>query len=95
MPSVKTLLERRVAYELQRRCGYDRQSNIVTHFFAFKFPYLDNPFDRPLEQLSLHQIDSGSAYHLNAITTEDKIVAPRFTDAIPLSMLLSKNGLKV
>ncbi|EOE6196343.1 ATP-binding protein, partial [Vibrio parahaemolyticus] len=39
-------------------------------------------------------IDSGSAYNLNAIATEDKIVAPRFTDAIPLSMLLSKNGLK-
>ncbi|ELK8327118.1 TPA: TniB family NTP-binding protein [Vibrio cholerae] len=68
---------------------------ILSRTFVFKFPDLDNPFDRPLEQLSLHQIDSGSAYHLNAITTEDKIVAPRFTDAIPLSMLLSKNGLKV
>lgn len=67
---------------------------ILSRTFAFKFPYLDNPFDLPLEQLSLHQIDSGSAYNLNAIATEDKIVAPRFTDAIPLRMLLSKNGLK-
>lgn len=67
---------------------------ILSRTFAFKFPYLDNPFDRPLEELSLHQIDSGSAYNLNAMTTEDKILAPRFTDAIPLSMLLSKNGLR-
>ncbi|MEZ9706825.1 ATP-binding protein, partial [Vibrio breoganii] len=46
------------------------------------------------EELRLHQIDSGSSYNLNAIAVEDKILAPRFTDAIPLSMLLSKNGLK-
>ncbi|WP_171375686.1 TniB family NTP-binding protein [Vibrio coralliilyticus] len=67
---------------------------ILSRTFSFKFPYLDNPFDCPIEELRLHQIDSGSAYNLNAIAAEDKILAPRFTDAIPLSMLLSKNGLK-
>ncbi|KLE25302.1 TniB family NTP-binding protein [Vibrio diabolicus] len=67
---------------------------ILSRTFSFKFPYLDNPFNCPVEDLCFHQIDSGSSYNLNAIASEDKILAPRFTDAIPLSMLLTKNGLK-
>ncbi|MGI3105454.1 TniB family NTP-binding protein [Vibrio alginolyticus] len=66
---------------------------ILSRTFSFKFPYLDNPFNCPVEDLCFHQIDSGSSYNLNAIASEDKILAPRFTDAIPLSMLLTKNGL--
>ncbi|MEZ8967469.1 TniB family NTP-binding protein [Vibrio breoganii] len=67
---------------------------LLSRTFAFKYPYLDNPFECNIEELRLHQIDSCSSYNLNAVVAEDKILAPRFTDAIPLSMLLSKSGLK-
>ncbi|PMO60758.1 transposase [Vibrio breoganii] len=68
---------------------------VLSSTFALKFPSLDNPFECPLDKLELDQIDIGSAYNTRAITAEDKILAPRFTDAIPLSILLSKSGLKV
>ncbi|GAB7229171.1 TniB family NTP-binding protein [Vibrio rotiferianus] len=67
---------------------------ILTSTFALKFPYLDNPFECSLDELKLDQLDTSSAYNTRAITAEDKILAPRFTDAIPLSILLTKNGLK-
>ncbi|TKF93810.1 transposase, partial [Vibrio sp. F13] len=47
------------------------------------------------EQVMLEQIDKGSAYNMRAITAEDRILAPRFTDALPLSTLLSTSSLKV
>jgi hypothetical protein len=63
--------------------------------FAFKFPTLDNPFQCSLAEIKLNQIDISSNYNTKAIAAEDRILAPRFTDDIPLSMLLIKNGMKV
>lgn len=68
---------------------------ILSRTFAFKYPYLDNPFECSLAELCVNQLETGSTYNLNAKIAEDKLLAPRFTDAIPLSMLLSKNGLRV
>ncbi|GAB7219655.1 TniB family NTP-binding protein [Vibrio comitans] len=68
---------------------------ILASTFTLKFPYLENPFECSLDRLKLDQVATRSAYNTRAITEEDKILAPRFTDAIPLSMLLSKSGLKV
>ncbi|MHB9954799.1 TniB family NTP-binding protein [Vibrio campbellii] len=68
---------------------------ILASTFDLKFPYLDNPFECLLDELKLDQLDTSSAYNTRAITAEDKILAPRFTDAIPLGMLLSKSALKV
>ncbi|WP_070963749.1 TniB family NTP-binding protein [Vibrio sonorensis] len=68
---------------------------VLSSTFALKFPYLDNPFECSLEKLKLDQIVTSSTYNTRAITAEDKILAPRFTDAIPLGLLLSKSALKV
>jgi DNA transposition AAA+ family ATPase len=68
---------------------------VLANAFKRKFPYLDNPFTCSLDELKLHQIEISSMYNTKAIAAEDRILAPRFTDAIPLGMLLSKSSLKV
>ncbi|WP_299691313.1 TniB family NTP-binding protein [uncultured Vibrio sp.] len=68
---------------------------VLSRTFILKFPYLENPFECSLEQVILEQIDKGSAYNTRAITAEDRILTPRFTDALPLSTLLSTSSLKV
>ncbi|PNI03187.1 ATP-binding protein [Vibrio diazotrophicus] len=68
---------------------------ILANTFSLKFPYLVNPFKCALDKLELTQIYIGSVYNTGAVPGEDKILAPRFTDAIPLRMLLSKSSLKV
>ncbi|MEZ8822863.1 TniB family NTP-binding protein [Vibrio amylolyticus] len=68
---------------------------VLASTFALKYPYLENPFECSLDKLKIDQIDTGSMYNTRAMTAENKILAPRFTDALPLSMLLSKSSLKV
>lgn len=71
----------------------DRET--LLHTFKFKFPYRDNPFSCSSDALTVNQLKASSEYNTMAISPEDKILAPRFTDAIPLNMLLSKSALKV
>ncbi|EJG0777800.1 TPA: ATP-binding protein [Vibrio parahaemolyticus] len=67
----------------------------LSRAFAFKFPHMANPFACSLSEIKLSQIDTNSMYNTTAIATEDRILAPRFTDDFPLSMLLSKSGVKI
>lgn len=68
--------------------------SVLSQTFALKFPYLDNPFSCDLKDVKLHQILTNSAYNTQALSPEEKILPPRFTDILPLSMLLTKrNGL--
>lgn len=68
--------------------------SILLKTFALKYPYLDNPFFCPLEDIKLNQITTNSTYNTQALSPEEKILPPHFTDILPLSMLLTKrNGL--
>ncbi|WP_318438734.1 TniB family NTP-binding protein [Photobacterium leiognathi] len=69
-------------------------SGVLERTFTFKFPHLDNPFTFNLSSLKVHQLEASSTYNTFAISAEDKILPPRFSDAIPLNLLLSKSGFK-
>ncbi|WP_440878801.1 TniB family NTP-binding protein [Vibrio natriegens] len=63
--------------------------------FGNKFPDAKhNPFLQNLEDLELYELEVETKYRKDAKYTEDRLVGRQFTNALPLSMLLTKHPLK-
>ena len=53
-----------------------------------------NPFLNP-EGIKISELSASTKFNPYALKEEDKIISRRFTDALPLNLLLSKSGLKM
>lgn len=63
--------------------------------FGNKYPNAEhNPFLQKLEDLKIHELEIETKYRKDAKYTEDRLVERKFTDVLPIHMLLTKHPLK-
>lgn len=71
--------------------------DVLKQTLNLKYPQFrveKNPFEYP-EAIKITELAEPTRYNPFAIKEEEKIISRRFTDALPLNLLLSKTGLKV
>ena len=62
--------------------------------FKMKFPDDENPFSLKLNELKIREQESETGYNKKATYREDRVLARRFTDELPVTALISKSPLK-
>ncbi|GGA85925.1 hypothetical protein GCM10011369_29950 [Neiella marina] len=90
--ALKNFLQYALMQSLQQDAPLDK--GILAKAFEQKFKQDKNPFTMQLDAIDLSQIQASSSYNTAATNDEDKLLKPRFSDHLPLSMLLSKKPLK-
>jgi len=62
----------------------------ISSTFSDLYPDVDNPFEKPLDEIMACEVENYSLYDKSKGTDLDAIIPTKFTDKVPLSQLLRK-----